>query len=84
MSDNRYAFISGDGVVAQVIVGALNAQQQQQFLRDYSVLFGATQIVTVDDETTVWIGGSYDPDSGVFSPPPTPEPEAVIEEIIPE
>ena len=74
MSPNRYAFINADGIVVQVIVGALNAQQQQQFLRDYAALFGATQIVAVDDDTSVWIGGSYT--DGTFTTPPTPtEPE---------
>ena len=72
MSPNRYAFINADGIVVQVIVGALNAQQQQQFLRDYAALFGATQIVAVDAETSVWIGGSYT--DGTFTEPPAPEP----------
>ena len=69
---NRYAFINPDSIVVQVIVGNLNAQQQAQFLSDYSVLFGATQIVAVDAETSVWIGGSYT--AGTFTEPPAPEP----------
>lgn len=70
----RYAFINADGIVVQVIVGNLTAQQQAQFLSDYSVLFGATQIVAVDAEESVWIGGSYT--DGTFNEPPTPpEPE---------
>jgi hypothetical protein len=76
---NRYAFINADGIVVQVIVGNLNAQQQAQFLSDYSVLFGATQIVAVDAETSVWIGGSYT--DGTFTAPPEPEP---VPEVLPE
>ena len=68
---NRYAFINADGIVVQVIVGDLNAQQQAQFLGDYSVIFGATQIFAVDADTAVWIGGSYT--DGTFTAPPEPE-----------
>ena len=75
----RYAFINADGIVVQVIVGNLNAQQQAQFLSDYSVIFGATQIVAVGDETSVWIGGSYT--DGTFTAPPEPEP---VPEVLPE
>ena len=80
----RFAFINADGVVVQLIVGDLNEDERAQFLRDYSVLFAAKEIVAVGADVSVWIGGSYDSDSGAFAPPPTPEPEAVIEEIIPE
>jgi hypothetical protein len=66
----RFAFINADGIVVQVIVGDLTEQQQAQFLRDYNALFGATQIVAVDGDTSVWIDGSYT--DGNFSPPPTP------------
>ena len=75
----RYAFINADGIVVQVIVGNLNAQQQAQFLSDYSVIFGATQIVAVGDDTSVWIGGSYT--DGTFTAPPEPEP---VPEVLPE
>ena len=75
----RYAFTNAYGIVVQVIVGNLNAQQQAQFLSDYSVIFGATQIVAVDAETSVWIGGSYT--DGTFTPPPEPEP---VPEVLPE
>ena len=68
----RYVFLNADGIVLQVIVGELNAQQQAQFLNDYSVLFGATQILAVDGETSVWVGGTYT--EGVFMAPPQPEP----------
>ena len=86
-----YAFITSGGTVAQIIVGELDEIQRAQFLRDYSALFGATKIVAVESGVAVSIGGSYDSDSGTFTPPPAPEPEvivtetvAVIEEIIPE
>ena len=88
---NRYAFINAERIVVQVIAGELDETQRAQFLRDYSALFGAEEIVAVESGVVVWIGGSYDSDSGTFTPPPTPEPEivvaetvAVIEEILPE
>lgn len=87
-----YAFVNGDGIVVQSITGSLDENQLARFLADQRALFGAESFVIVDDDRTVWIGGSYDSDSGVFSPPPTPEPEPivvdapieVIEEILPE
>ena len=72
MSDNRYAFLNADSIVVNVISGALNAQQQAQFLRDYAILFGAVAIVGVETDTAVWIGGSYT--DGTFTEPPAPEP----------
>lgn len=78
----RYAFVNPEGFVVQVIVGALSEQQQEQFLADYSALFGASQIVAVYEDADVWIGGSYT--DGQFLPPepatepqpePLPEPE---------
>jgi hypothetical protein len=77
----RYAFSDIYGTVVQIIDGHLDLQQQQQFLNDYRVLFGATMIVTVDEDIAVWIGGSYDANSGTFSPPPSPEIQPIIEEI---
>lgn len=68
----KYAFISADGTVVNVISGTLNPAQQTQFLRDYAILFGAVAVVEVDAETPVWIGGSYT--DGVFNEPPAPEP----------
>ena len=68
----RYAFTNADGIVVNVITGALTAAQQEQFLRDYAILFGATAIVAVDDAQPVWIGGSYT--DGVFATPTEPEP----------
>lgn len=72
----RYAFTNSSGIVVNVIVGALAESQQQALLKDYGVLFGATAIVAVDAETSVWIGGSYT--DGVFAPPPEPEPEPEV------
>jgi len=64
----NYAFIDANGFVVNLISGALSEIEQQRFIADYRVLFGATQIVAVDSDTTVWIGGSYT--DGTFSPPP--------------
>jgi hypothetical protein len=71
-----YAFTNSDGIVVQVISGALNPAQQAQFLRDYSALFGAVAIIEVGQGTSVWTGGTYDAQQG-FLPPPQPEPEIV-------
>ena len=65
-------FLDDQSRVVQVIVGELTEQQQVQFLADYAILFGATQIVAVDGDTAVWIGGSYT--DGTFTEPPAPEP----------
>lgn len=75
----RYAFINGNGIVVNVVSGALAPIEQQRFLADYRVLFGAESIIAVDAETAVWIGGSYT--DGVFAPPPEPEP---VPEVLPE
>jgi hypothetical protein len=56
---NRYAFTNPDGIVVNVIVGNLTPNQQQLFLRDQAALFGATQVIEVEPDTAVWIGGSY-------------------------
>ncbi len=68
----KYAFINAESIVVNCISGTLSAAQQAQFLRDYSVLFGAVAIVEVPDGISVWIGGAYT--DGVFAPPPQPEP----------
>jgi len=70
---NRYAFTNAESIVVNVIVGNLTPDQQQLFLRDQATLFGATQVIEVEPDTSVWIGGSYL--DGVFAPPPQPEPE---------
>jgi hypothetical protein len=71
-----YAFLNSSGIVVNCISGALTSVQQEQFLRDYAVLFGATQIIEVEDGTSVWIGGSYT--DGQFLPPFQPEPEPEV------
>ena len=79
----RYAFTNADGIVVNVTTGALTAAQQAQFLADYAILFGATAIVAVDGDTSIWIGGSYT--DGTFTTPPEPEPVIeVIAEPLPE
>jgi len=80
----RYAFINQDGVVVNVIEGVLSEYETSRLLADYRVLFGATSFVIVAPDVPVWSGGSYDSTSGVFSPPPSrePEPEPIVEEPI--
>lgn len=68
----NYAFIDSNGIVVNLISGDLTEIQQQRFLTDYGVLFGAAHIVAVDEGTAVWIGGTYT--NGVFMAPPQPEP----------
>lgn len=78
----RYAFTNADGIVVNVIVGNLTPEQQQLFLRDQATLFGATQIIEVEPDTAVWIGGSYT--GGQFLPPFQPEViEGTSEELPP-
>ena len=68
----RYAFLNDNGIVVNSILGELNEQQRAAFLNDYFVLFGATQIIEVDDDTVaIYSGGSYT--NGEFQPPPQPE-----------
>jgi len=68
----KYVFTNSESVVVNIVHGPLSQKQTSRLLTDYSVLFGATAIVAVDAETSVWIGGSYT--DGVFAPPPEPEP----------
>jgi hypothetical protein len=75
----RYAFLNQDSTVVNVIVGELTPEQLGGFLDDYAKLFGATQVIPVSDEQTVWIGGSYT--GGEFLPPSAPEPEALPEPL---
>jgi len=77
---NRYAFTNAENIVVNVIVGNLTPDQQQLFLRDQATLFGAEQIVAVDEGTAVWIGGTYT--DGVFMAPPQPEPVPEPEPIV--
>ena len=66
----RHAFINAQGIVVQVIVGELDDGDRDRLLADYAALFGARSCVDVPDEgTPVWIGGIYDPTTGVFAPP---------------
>ena len=82
----KYAFINAESIVVNCISGTLNLAQQAQFLRDYSVLFGAVAIIEVEPDTKVWIGGAYT--DGVFTEPPQPEPAPEIvdgeSEVLPE
>ena len=86
----KHAFLDANGTVLNLIVGNLTPEQQQLFLRDQAVLFGATQVIQVEPDTSVWIGGSYT--GGEFLPPaepepaPEPAPEIVegVSEVLPE
>ena len=71
----KYAFLNSSGIVVNCISGPLTPAQQKQFLRDYAILFDATQIVEVEDSTIVWSGGTYT--DGQFQPPVQPEPEVI-------
>ncbi len=74
----KVAFINPDRVVVQVISGDLDESMRAAFLRDYSVLFGATNAIEIaDDEVRVWIGGTYTPEEGFLPPTPPPAPEIV-------
>jgi len=74
----KVAFINPDRVVVQVISGELDENMRAAFLRDYSVLFGATNAIEIaDDEVRVWIGGTYTPEEGFLPPTPPPAPEIV-------
>lgn len=68
----RHAYLNAEDVVVQVLSGALDGAAHDALLRDYAVLYGAVRCVRVEDETPVWIGGSYT--DGVFTTPPEPEP----------
>jgi len=68
---DRHAFLSADGIVVQVISGAVDGVAHDALLRDYGVLYGAVSCVRVEDDRAIWIGGSYT--DGTFSPPPPPE-----------
>ena len=74
----KVAFINPDRVVVQIISGELDENMRAAFLRDYSVLFGATNAIEItDDEVRVWIGGTYNDVEGFLPPPPPPVPEIV-------
>ena len=86
----RYAFITHESGVRQVIRGSLSADELALIARDYHAVFGTSSVVKIDDDSVrVWIGGTYTPDEGFLPPPPPPEPEIVegtpeeiIEEIV--
>ena len=89
----KHAFLDANGIVLNLIVGNLTPTQQQLFLRDQAALFGATQVIQVEPDTSVWIGGTYDAAQGFLPPPPEivegtseviEEPVAMIEETTPE
>ena len=68
----RHAYLNADGIVVQVISGAVDGVAHDALLRDYGILYGAVSCVRVEDDRAIWIGGSYT--DGAFAPPPEPEP----------
>ena len=87
----RYAFLDANGTVLNLIVGNLTVDEQQLFLRDQAALFGATQVIEVEPDTSVWIGGSYTgaeflPPPAEPEPAPEPAPEIIegTSEVLPE
>jgi hypothetical protein len=68
--------------VVNVIVGDLNEEQKPRFFAVQQAIFGATQMVELDDNQGAWIGGTYtDGQFAAPEPPPQPEPDAeAIEE----
>ena len=78
----RHAYLDASNLVVQIIAGGVDGSAHDSLLVVYANLFGATRCVRVEDDRPIWIGGSYDPDSGIFTPPPSPEPEPVVEEIV--
>ena len=81
----KTAVINSEAVVVNLLAGIIPDDQDAAFMAHFARAYGVVSFIRITDETTaVWIGGSYDSTSGVFSPPPSPEPEVVPEEIIPE
>ena len=69
----KHVYLNAEDLVVQVISGGVEGATHDRFLADYGILFGAVRCVRVEDETPVWIGGSYT--DGEFTPPPAPEPQ---------
>ena len=63
----RQVFLNADSVVVNVIVGGLTELQQHQFLIDYGIMYGACSVIEIDENTMVWLGGTYS--DGAFHPP---------------
>ena len=81
----KTAVINSESFVVNLLAGIIPEDQDAAFMAHFARAYGVVSFIRITDETTVvWIGGSYDAISGTFTPPPSPEPEAVIEEIIPE
>ena len=82
MSVKQYAVVDQYSVVVNLIVGDLSEAQAASILSVETMIRGAVDMVLVEDGQVVWIGGTYDPESGEYSPPPSPEPEPepIVEE----
>lgn len=77
----KHAFIDSNGIVVNVIVGALTDSQRTQFLRDYGALFNAVKCIEISQDTPVWIGGSYTDGQFIAAPEPEPVPEPLPEPL---
>lgn len=78
-----YAFVNADMVVVNAIGGELTSDVLAAFERDYAALYGAKFSVPVMEGVTVWVNGTYNQETGEFSPPsePTPPPESTLEVV---
>jgi len=71
----KLVFIGDGGVVMNVIISnGMSDATEQVFIDEASRAYGAVWAFEVPDDTSVWIGGTYDSEQG-FAPPPQPEPE---------
>lgn len=75
----RLVSVRADGVITNVTVGDYSNDELPGFVEQQAFFFQAAQVIKVDDDTTVWIGGVYN--DGQFLPPPEPEPEPELEMI---
>ena len=76
----NYAFIDGTGLVLNIIVGPIDAEQHQRFLDDQYAICGAVAMLEVPDGATAWIGGRYDSAEGFL--PPEPPAETIVDDAI--
>ena len=65
----KYVFLNEENIVVNCIFGNLNSDQRQQFLSEYSILFGATSVVEEGDDVSLYIGGSYDSINKTYTNP---------------
>lgn len=78
----RTAVINQESIVVDLLAGSIDKDQEIGFVSHFAPRHGVVSFVRVDENRPVWIGGSYDATSGEFSPPPSPEPEVIVEETM--